>query len=395
MSLSSVRRILWGAFILSLLLHIFTIFSEEIYGWVTRPEFEQTELKEATRKLKSLSLDEDAKAQLAGIKRPEQMTVYLHLPGVPKRIDKSAPKPVQPPLSPVVQPAVPAMASAVQPEARVPTVAEQTASSVVAVAASTPVTLAAASKPVEKINGDTKVASAPVIKSPTTQPGQAQERFPRDIQITYIYGFIPAHLNWKVTGNRYDLQLDGSFLGISRKFVSGGKIDKRGVTPDNFIEYRNGKPEPFYQVDFDWKNYSAEVGEPGKRKTERIVDGDQDIFSSAFHIGLIGGSKPEYTFSIFSGRRKYEDVRMRVAGEAKLRLGGKEVDALLLRGAWDDRQVDFWLAPEWNNIPVRMTVVLGKELSLDIWANEITIEGKKVLEWVKPQGKQPGERGNK
>lgn len=50
---------------------------------------------------------------------------------------------------------------------------------------------------------------------------------------------------------------------------------------------------------------------------------------------------------MFSGRRKYEDVRLKVVGEAKLRLGGKEVDALLLRGVWDDRQVDFWLAPDW------------------------------------------------
>ena len=84
---------------------------------------------------------------------------------------------------------------------------------------------------------------------------------------------------------------------------------------------------------------------------------------------------------------------MSVAGQAKLRLGQKEVDAVLVRGQWDERKVDFWLAPEWNNIPVRMTMALGRDLSLDIWANEVTIEGRKVLEWVKPFQKRPGERG--
>ena len=80
--------------------------------------------------------------------------------------------------------------------------------------------------------------------------------------------------------------------------------------------------------------------------------------------------------------RQYMDIE-------KLRLGEREVDALLLRGDWKDRRIDFWLAPEWHNIPVRMTIALGREdLTLDIWANEIVLDGRRVLEWVKPQQKE-------
>lgn len=209
-------------------------------------------------------------------------------------------------------------------------------------------------------------------------------RYPSELDITYVYGIIPARMTWKIHNGQYDLRLEGGFLGKSRTFLSHGKVDRHGVRPDRFQEYRDGKDEPRYQIDFDWTAMTAEVGEPGKRKIEPLANGDQDIFSTAFHIGSIGGNQSEHRFAIFfSGRRKYENAVLRVMGEAQLRLGQKEVTALLLRGEWDDRRADFWLAPEWHNIPVRITFTM-KELELDIWANDITIEGKKVLEWVRP-----------
>lgn len=376
-----LRRTLWGAFILSLLMHVASIFSEEIYAWLTQPEFEQTELKKPTRKLKAQTLEEEAQAALAGIKPPETLQVYLRRPRPPKTVKKLAPKPAPA--------ALPSRVIASTPQPAGPVIVSETLPAPVAsVVASLPASVspAPASMP--------QIASAPAVHPGEKHPNQELARFPNELKITYVYGIIPGHMTWKMVNGHYDLQLEGSFLFSSRIFHSSGKVNKNGVTPDRFVEYRNGKPDPYYQVDFDWKMLTAEVGEPGKRKTEAISAGDQDIFSTAFHVGLIGGTKPEQTFSIFSGRRKYPDAHLMLVGEAKLRLGEKEVDALLLRGEWGDRKVDFWLAPEWNNIPVRMTIVLGKELSIDLWANEVSIEGKKVLEWVKPQSRQPSERSS-
>lgn len=375
-----LRRTLWAAFILSLLMHIASIFSEEVYYWLTKPEFEQTALKKPTQKLKALALEEEVNL-LSGIKPPDTLQVYLHKPPPPKTVPKPRKKPAPKPAArrPVT------LASAAQPAVTAPVIVSETMPASVT---SQPQTVAStvASAP--------QVASIPAPPPPDRQAGLELARFPNELKITYVYGVFPAQMTWKVVNGKYDLRMEVNFLSASRIFHSSGKVNKSGLTPDSFIEYRNGKPDPHYQVDFDWQNLSAEVGEPGKRKTEMLAAGDQDIFSTAFHIGLIGETKPEHTFSIFSGRRKYENAHLQVAGEAKLRLGQKEVNALLLRGQWDDRQVDFWLAPEWHNIPVRMTIALGKELSLDIWANEISIEGKKVLEWVKPQSKQPGEHSS-
>lgn len=385
-----LRHTLWGAFALSLLLHVAGMFSEEIYYLLSKPEFEQTELSKPSQTLKSMTLDEETQAELAGITPVDILQVYLHasrqaqpVPApepvkqairTPDKITASRPVPVTIATAPV--PELPAVEEKMPATAPVQAIAPQPAP-VVSQAEETPA-------------GKEETAGI----TPAPAPDFSLARYPNELKITYVYGIIPAQMTWKISGGRYDLRLEGSFLGSSRIFLSQGKVDRRGVIPEQFIEYRNGKPEPRYQVDFDWSAMSAEVGEPGKRKIEMLATGDQDIFSTAFHVGLIGGNQAEHTFSIFSGRRKYENAVLRVAGEARLRLGQKEVTALLLRGEWDDRRADFWLAPEWHNIPVRMTFVMGSELTLDIWANEITIEGQKVLEWVRPQNRRPGERGS-
>lgn len=72
-----LRRTLWGALIASLLVHLGGIFSEEIYYWLTRPEFEQTELKQPSQQLKTMSLDEAAQTELAGITPPDTLEVRL------------------------------------------------------------------------------------------------------------------------------------------------------------------------------------------------------------------------------------------------------------------------------------------------------------------------------
>ncbi|SFN16419.1 Protein of unknown function [Formivibrio citricus] len=366
---SWLRRSLLGAFLLSLLLHVLGIGGEDIYAWLTRPEFSQAELRQPSRELKAHSLEEDAATAKGGTRPPDTLDVFLRRPAKPVIESRPAPRPTE-----ARKPRKPA---AIAASRVVPVVASAVAGKAVVAAASAPVQAPARASQVD------------------SQPVQALERFPRELKMTYIWEFlpVPARMSWKVSQGRYDLRLEGGFLGISRTFVSSGRVGRNGVTPERFVEYRNNKPEPFYQVDFDWQKRIAEVGEPGSRKSEKLAPGDQDIFSAAFHIGLVGSSKPEYRFSMFSGRRKYENVQLKVAGEAKLRLGKKEVDALLLRGAWDDRKVDFWLAPEWHNIPVRITIVLGNELTLDIWANEVIADGKTLLEWEPPVAKSPPRRG--
>lgn len=350
--------VLLVAFFLSLLLHLLGLFGEELHAWLTRPEFAETEVKQTSRTLKEQVLqDEEALLELAHVRQPGELVVYRSVPqqgGVPEKRSPSSHR------SRHVEVSVP------PPEV---------ASTVLAVSRS--------AKPDIPVASQAAVASQPAVaKSPTVAVGQL-ERFPRDLSITYVWGILQAHMNWKVVNGRYDLSMKTGLPGLARTYTSSGRVGRQGVVPERFVEYHNNKPEPYYQVDFDWQKKVAQLGKPGERKEEAISAGDQDIFSAAFHVGLVG-NRQEQSFAMFTGRKKYEAARLVLAGEARLRFGDKDVDVLLMRGQWRDRRVDFWLAPEWHNIPVRMTIALGKDMSFDIWANEITMDGRTVLAWVAP-----------
>ena len=114
--------------------------------------------------------------------------------------------------------------------------------------------------------------------------------------------------------------------------------------------------------------------------------------SAALHLALMGGSQPKYEMALFSGRKRYPDVQFELKGESTIRVGTQEMTALLMRSKTEDRQVDFWLAPDWHNLPVRMAVSLGKDGTYDLTAYNITLDGKKVLEWVDPMQRQRNQR---
>lgn len=348
--------VLLVAFCLSLLLHLLGVFGEELHAWLTRPEFAETEVKQTSRALKEQALqDDDALLELAHVRQPGELVVYRNVTRQGAASER-APTKSQRPRHVVVK------------------VSPAVASTVVAVSRN--------AKPETLVASQVVVASQPAVaRSPTVAVGQL-ERFPRDLSITYVWGILQAHMNWKVVNGHYDLSMKTGLPGLARAYTSSGRVGRQGVVPERFVEYHNNKPEPYYQVDFDWQKKVAQLGKPGARKEEPLSAGDQDIFSAAFHIGLVG-NRQEQSFAMFTGRKKYEAARLVLAGEARLRFGDKDVDVLLMRGQWRDRRVDFWLAPEWHNIPVRMTIALGKDMSFDIWANEITMDGRTVLAWAK------------
>lgn len=377
-----LRRPLLGAFILSILLHMSVVGYEVLQELLWTPDHEETELRSTKKKLKSQSLDDPIELALQKVKPAETLTIYL--PPIAKgsggqKKDAAPAKPKK-----KVRKAIPAK----KPEVIASTPAGDPDVPPVKIAASQP-----QAEPV------TEVASAPaqvVIASAVqaSQPAEAKTpgfsglaRFPRNVKMTYRWGIYVADLEWKVANGKYDVEVEGSGLGaFYRYFHSQGRIDHDGVWPDHFIEFRErSKTKPEFQLDFDYGARTVEVGEPGKRKIEPMGEGDKDVFSTAFHLALMGSAQDEYVLNIYTGRRRYEAVKFKVAGEAKLMFGTQEVEVILLRGHWQDRRFDFWLAPQWNNLPVRINVVVPDKASGDLWVQDVTIDGKKVLEWNPPQ----------
>lgn len=384
-----MKKYVWWALALSILLHLASVLAEPALNWLQYRQIDDPVLKQTQRQLQAQNLnDDDLPAELANVTPVEQQVVHLHRI-VPLAIKASAqpklasrPKTVQASPTPKVVKASAVVASS--------TIASDIARE--AVIASEVVVLAASqASPASKVGVLPKLASAASRASRASSVAvatkidrAAAKRFPRDVKIEYRYMGFPAYLHWQLAQGRYELQLDVPIPGHARRFISRGKVDKYGVMPEQFIEFRKQFETPKYDVHFDWDKELVTLIEGSQQKTEPFAAGDQDLMSAALHLALMGGSQPKYEMAMFSGRKRYPDVKFELKGEASLKIGGKEIPALLMASRSGERQVDFWLAPDWHNLPVRMVINFGKDGSYDLSAYNITLDGKKVLEWVNP-----------
>ncbi|WP_157669513.1 DUF3108 domain-containing protein [Chitinibacter sp. GC72] len=403
----------WWALALSLTLHLVSVLAEPVLNWLSYRQIADPVLKKTARQLASQSLDHlDTPDQLPKVKAVEQQVVFLQPAAVrqaePATSARSVTKARQRKLaaeaaSQVVQEGTPSTDAASAPTAITSSItandsdglaaSEPVALAAVNVLQSAGIALAAASQAsaVKALLGTEKAssvqrASAALAKriDPTKIDREAAKLFPREVKIEYRYLGFPAYLHWKLEAGRYDLQLDVPIPGHARRFISRGKIDKQGVMPEQFVEYRKQFTTPKFDVRFDWERAEVTLSEGENQKVEPFAAGDQDLMSAALHLALMGGSQPKYEMALFSGRKRYPEVQFELKGEAQLKIGGKEIPALLMSSRTGERQVDFWLAPDWHNLPVRMVLNFGKDGTYDLSAYNLTLDGKKVLEWVNP-----------
>ncbi|UXY15260.1 DUF3108 domain-containing protein [Chitiniphilus purpureus] len=381
-----VRRWLLVAFVLSLLLHLFGILGDTLYLLAdsSAVKGEATPLRKPTQQLADTSFDNLLlPPELQGVTPAGELSIALGMP--PPRSTRRAPTPSPTSAPPAATPApspVPVHAPTPTPHAMPVAPTPLPAANL---SASQPPMTTAASAP-------TPVPASPAAASPAPTPAGAPAQslgrsFPRHAQIVYLYGPIPAKLTWRVERGRYEVKLQGSLLGRKRELHSVGLVTRDGVRPERYSEYRDDALRS--ETVFDWQALSATINDNGNVKTAPLKPGDQDVFSAAFQLALQGNRLDRPTFSLFTGRKHYPDVRFSIRGQSTLRLGEQQVEVLLLRGTYEDRVFDFWLAPQWHNMPVRMQATLGKDGgSYDIWASSIELEGKPVLR----PGPMPHER---
>lgn len=356
------------AALLSMLLHLGWIFNEQIYAWAMQKPFTESELKKVTQKLSAIADAASSKpAGLAGVKPVDSHVVYLQTRQKPQPVAPALPK-VQSKVKTIAASAV-AVAKASEPASVASAV---TPKPVVAVASSVP---EVASEVAQVIAASQPETILPPLKESPLMPEQS---YPAQVEITYAYGIFPIRMSWKAEAGHYALKLRGALFSKSREFISDGEVGPKGVVPQRFADYRDGKL--LNEALFDWQTKQVTLNDGGSHKFEELKTGDQDIFSAAFQLALQGAKMKDFTFTIASGRKIYKDVPFEISGQASLHLGDRQIEAILLRGRFEDRTFDFWLAPQWHNMPVRMTLSLGSEGSFDIWANDIKINGEMVLE---------------
>ncbi|MGL6040500.1 MAG: DUF3108 domain-containing protein [Deefgea sp.] len=206
--------------------------------------------------------------------------------------------------------------------------------------------------------------------------------YPKKVEISYFLSIFNAKMTWEIAADRYSLQLMTQPLGKKMVWLSEGRLEKNVVIPLRFAEFRNHLTQPRNVAQFDWTTGFATVGAPNSVQTEPITLGDQDLLSAALQFAL--QPKQNKTLALFNGRKRYPDIEFVIKEKSKLKLGNQEIETVVVAAQWENRQVEYWLAPRWHHIPVRMIFTLGKEGVFDVSANEISIDGQTVLSRPNP-----------
>ena len=385
-------RFLAWALLASVLLHLGTLLAQPLYDWWLHRDAPPLKVQQTKRQLQAQALDDSLTGSASKVKPAEQQQVYLASPALPVQpVKKAAPAPK-------------AVASQAAKETVASKVAQESASQVAALAAlsasrassvasavlasspaSAPLSVVAseaASSPAKLARSQGASRASKASTAATQINHQAAKRFPREVLIEYRYAVMNAFLHWKLADGRYDLELKVLPVGI--RYVSRGRIGKAGVMPEFFADLSNGPDKPKNSVEFNWETMEATITNKSQVTIEPFEPGDQDVMSAGLHLALMGGGQAQYGMAMFTGKKRYPDVHFAGKGEAQIRVGQQDLTAVLLAADNKANHADFWLAPDWHNLPIRMQIYTEKYGRFDLTAYNLTLDGKKVLEWVDP-----------
>lgn len=225
-----------------------------------------------------------------------------------------------------------------------------------------------------------EAAPAPAATEPSSETAPARPevdtRFPRSVDIDYVaFGIVEAEHRWRAKGKRYEISTRIKLE--ERELRSVGEIGRYGLRPALFSDKRDSRPQPTSQAQFDWGSKTVRLGEPGKQIELALEEGAQDMFSAAYQFALQGDQLPSFTMQVLSGRHSYQ-VPFEIKGETELKLSNQSVTALVLAGSHKQRRFEFYLAPGWHNLPVRIRMSDGDRV-IDLRALQIRIDGELVL----------------
>jgi outer membrane biosynthesis protein TonB len=392
------RYLTWtlvGATILSLLLHFFTIFGESIFGFIEAQLEPEAAIRKTTRKLAEQSLDEEDLAEEAKKAKAkpliDKVTVYL-VPAAKLRPVAAPAKPVanKPQRKPKTKPKPKPKAAPAQVEAKAvePVVAEAAAETTTDTAPVPAVVPEAVKPEVASVAEPAKSEPAPTEaarRKGTYQPGEARKGFPRHVRVKMLaMGIGEGFLEWKRDKNTYRIEADASALGQRRRLVSQGIITASGLRPNDYKVYVGSSEQPDHQCLFNWEAGTVQVGKVEEMKTEPLDEDAQDLLSFTFQFAAYGSKMKDFDIQLCSGRR-IEHQTLAIQGETTLFIAGRDVPVLVLRGENERGKAEAWLAPDWNNIPVKMFFDSNKrKISGSMVATELEIDGKTVLAPPKP-----------
>jgi len=168
---------------------------------------------------------------------------------------------------------------------------------------------------------------------------------------------------WEAEADAYLLASEAESTGIVEllwpqrlRYVSRGKITRRGLQPDSFqsSRTRRGRNE-VAQARFDWAAGSLSYGHPGSVRSAPLPADAQDLVSFIFQFVVAPPAPGRYRVPITTGSR-FEVHEIEVSAEERIETPLGVLRALPVRQLPrpGDGNIEIWLAADYRHLPVRI-----------------------------------------
>ncbi|MDC7705953.1 DUF3108 domain-containing protein [Vogesella indigofera] len=241
----------------------------------------------------------------------------------------------------------------------------------------------------------TAEASAPAaVASPGAERGEPAApklaRFPDAARLEYALlssglQLGRGEMSWQRSGGDYRIVTTVKpLIGPTLRYEVHGEVGRNGLQPQRFSASRNEQPREYAR--FDWAGGVLDYGDK-EAKQAPLQPGALDWLSLAFELGLRGEQPGAATRQVTTGKKVYQ-FALQLAGETDFEAGGGTLRAVVLRARNDKDLIEFWLAPDFANLPIRIMRV-DNDKRFELRATLIEFNGAVV--WTPP----PPQRSSK
>lgn len=233
-------------------------------------------------------------------------------------------------------------------------------------------------------DGRAAEASAPAASAePVEQPAPKRTRFPDAARLEYalLSSGLPlgrGEMSWQRSGGDYRIVTTVKpLIGPTLRYEVHGELGRNGLQPQRFNASRNDAPREYAR--FDWAGGVLDYGDK-EAKQAPLQPGALDWLSLAFELGLRGEQPGAATRQVTTGKKVYQ-FALQLAGETDFEAGGGTLRAVVLRARNDKDLIEFWLAPDFANLPIRIMRV-DNDKRFELRATLIEFNGAVV--WTPP-----------
>ena len=145
-----------------------------------------------------------------------------------------------------------------------------------------------------------------------------------------------------------------------RKLTSSGDVTKNGLKPKHFELHQSNSSKKTLINDFDWANHTLSMQVKGSVKTEKLVEGTQDLISYAYQFMFVPPTlarvgKNNINVVLTTGKKLNQyDYKVQSRGHV-INAAGKQFKTLHIANspAANEEKKQLWLAEDYYYLPVQ------------------------------------------